>query len=89
MQECAVVIQNKNRDNFFKENLKKEIYLKNLKIKSLFSRGSFLKLRVEKCEKNQRIFLYILSLFLGSYEKIILKNEVLLKIRIRKPSYHW
>jgi hypothetical protein len=33
--------QNKNRDKFFKEILKKEIYLKNLKIISLFSRGHF------------------------------------------------
>ncbi len=73
---------NKNRDKFFKENLKKEIYFKNLKIISLFSRGSFLRIRMEKCEKNQRIFLYVLSLFLESYKKIIPKNEVLLKIRI-------
>ena len=29
------------RDKFFKENLKKEIYLNNLKIVSLFSRGHF------------------------------------------------
>jgi hypothetical protein len=60
---------------------------KKLKNHILIFKGSFLRIRLRKSEIILRKFEYTLSLFLGHNYKIILKNEVFSKMRIRNPSY--
>ena len=50
-------------------------FFSNHYIHILIFKDSFLRIRVENLENNQRVFLNILSLFLGSHFEIIPKIE--------------